>query len=114
MKKVLLAAIAVGVMVLNSTVFAQDDEKMWLSSAGGKRMVMGGTMGPEGSELLVGTGAKPTDCPAGSFYTTDASQQMVMKCDDDAQFTLSAPESGAMMPDGQPYPEGSMIMNPAM
>jgi hypothetical protein len=114
MKKVMLASVAVGVLALGSTGFAQDDEKMWLSNADGKRTVMGGTFGPEGSELLVGTGAKPADCPAGSFYTTDASQQMVMKCDDDAQFNLTAPESGTMMSDGKPYPEGSMIMNPAM
>jgi hypothetical protein len=113
MKKVLLTAAAVG-LALGSTGFAQDNEKMWLSTADGKQTVMGGTFGPEGSALLVGTGAKPADCPAGSFYTTDASQQMVMKCDDDAQFNLTAPESGATMADGQPYPEGSMIMNPAM
>ena len=37
-----------------------------------------------------------------------------MKCDDDAQYNLTAPESGAMMSDGKPYPEGTMIMNPAM
>ena len=113
MKKVMLAAFAVGALALASSGFAQD-EKMWVSTSGGKHTVMGGTFGPEGSELLVGTGAKPADCPAGHFYMTDASQQMVMKCDDDAQFSLTAPESGAMMANGEPYPEGSMIMNPAM
>ena len=113
MQNVLLAAAAVGILALGTTAFAQDDEKMWLSNADGKHTVMGGTFGPEGSELLVGTGAKPGDCPAGSFYTTDASQQMVMKCDDDAKFTLAAPESGSMMADGKPYPEGSMIMAPS-
>jgi len=34
--------------------------------------------------------------PAGSFYQTDSSQQMVMACDNDAQYSLSAPESGAV------------------
>ena len=111
MKRFLLAA-AIGVFALGSTSFAQDDEKMWLSTAGGKHMVMGGSIA-EGSEVLMGTGSKPADCAAGRFYTTDASQQMVMACDDDAKFTLSAPESGAMMADGKPYPEGSMIMAPA-
>ena len=112
MKNVLLAAAAVGVLALGSTGFAQDNEKMWLSTAGGKHIVMGGSFGPEGSELLIGTGSKPADCAAGRFYTTDASQQMVMKCDDDAQYSLSAPESGVMMADGKPYAEGSMIMAP--
>jgi hypothetical protein len=112
MKKVLLAAAAVGIFALGSTAFAQDDEKMWVSTAGGKHVVMGGTFGPEGSELLIGTGAKPADCAAGRFYTTDPSQQMVMACDNDAQYTLSPPESGVTMADGKPYAEGSMIMAP--
>ena len=59
-------------------------------------MVMGGA-DVAGTELLIG----------------NASQQMVMKCDDDMQFTLAAPESGAMTAAGEPYPEGSMTMTPA-
>jgi hypothetical protein len=111
MKRLLLAAVAVGVFALGSSSFAQDDEKMWLSTSGEKRMVMGGSFGPEGSELLIGSGTKPAECAAGRFYTTDPSQQMVMKCDDDTRYSLAAPESGAMMADGQPYPEGAMIMS---
>ena len=110
MKRVLLAAVAVGALALASSASAQD-EKMYLSTAAGKQMVMGGS-NTDGTELLVGTGAKPADCPAGSFYTTDASQQMVMKCDDDAQFNLEAPASGTMMSNGQPYPEGTMLKRP--
>ena len=110
MKRVLLAAVAVGALALASSASAQD-EKMYLSTTDGKQMVMGGS-NTDGTELLVGTGAKPADCPAGSFYTTDASQQMVMKCDDDAQFNLEAPASGTMMSNGQPYPEGTMLMRP--
>jgi hypothetical protein len=76
-------------------------------------MVMGG-LNAEGTELMMGeAGKKPANCPAGRFYTTDASQQMVMACTDDAKYSLAAPESGAMMANGKPYPEGSMIMNPA-
>jgi hypothetical protein len=112
MKKALLAAVAVGVMTLASGASAQDDEKMWLSTQDGKQMIMGGDTA-EGSELLVGTGAKPADCPAGHYYTTDASQQMVMKCDDDSMFSLSDPESGATMSSGEPYPEGSKILTPS-
>lgn len=113
MKKAVLAAVAVGTLVFASGAYAQDDEKMWLSTQDGKQMIMGGADNAEGTELLVGTGAKPTDCPAGSYYTTDSSQQMVMKCDDDSQFSLTDPESGAMMPDGQAYPAGSKILTPA-
>jgi hypothetical protein len=111
MKRIVLAAAAVGVLALVSTAVAQD-EKLYLTTAGEKKMVMGGA-DAAGSELLVGTGAKPADCPPGHFYMTDASQQMVMKCDDDASYALAAPESGAMTASGQPYPEGSMVMTPS-
>jgi hypothetical protein len=111
MKRIVLAAAAVGMFALSSGAFAQD-EKLYLTEAAGKKMVMGGA-DAAGTELLVGTGAKPAECPSGHFYTTDASQQMVMKCDDDMQFSLAAPESGAMTATGEPYPEGSMIMTPS-
>ena len=111
MKMILLAAVAAGAIAVASGASAQD-ESWHLRTVDGKQMIHGGT-DAAGTELLVGTGAKPTDCPAGSFYTTDASQQMVMKCDDDAKFTLSDPESGATMTDGQPYPAGSKILTPS-
>jgi hypothetical protein len=63
--------------------------------------------------VLMGTGAKPADCAAGEYYMTDASQQMVMKCDDDARFTLSDITAGAMTAAGEPVPEGSKLMTPA-
>ena len=111
MKTVLLAAVAAGAMVIATGASAQD-EKWYLSTVDGKQMIQGGA-NTTGTELLVGTGAKPADCPAGSFYTTDASQQMVMKCDDDSKFTLADPESGATMSDGQAYPAGSKILTPS-
>ena len=111
MKRTLLAALAVGTIVVATSAFAED-ATWYLSSVEGKQMIQGGA-NTTGTELLVGTGARPADCPAGSFYTTDASQQMVMKCDDDAKFTLSDPESGTMMSDGQAYPTGSKILTPA-
>ena len=111
MQRFVMAAIAVGVFSLASNAVAQD-ETLYLTTAGGKSMVMGGA-DPAGTELLVGTGAKPADCPPGHFYTTDASQQMVMKCDDDVRFALAPPEAGATTPSGEPYPEGSMVMTPS-
>ena len=113
MRKIMLAAVAVGALACVSGASAQDDEKVWLSTQGGKHMIMGGGAPAEGWELIVGTGAKPADCPAGHYYTTDASQQMVMKCDDDSKFTLADPESGATMSDGQAYPAGSKILTPS-
>jgi len=111
MKMILLTALAAGAIAVASGASAQD-EKWHLSTVDGKQMIQGGS-NAAGTELLVGTGAKPTDCPAGSFYTTDASQQTVMKCDDDSKFTLADPESGATMSDGQAYPAGSKILTPS-
>jgi len=111
MKRIVLVAAAAGLFALASAASAQD-EKMYLTTNGGTQMVMGDGSA-DGTELLIGTGAKPAECAVGSYYTTDASQQMVMKCDDDSQYSLATPESGVMMADGQPYPEGSMIMTPS-
>ena len=113
MRKIMLAAVAVGALACVSGASAQDDEKVWLSTQGGKQMIMGGGAPAEGNELIVGTGAKPADCPAGHYYTTDASQQRVLKCDDDSKFSLTDPESGATMGSGEPSPTGSKILTPA-
>jgi hypothetical protein len=110
MKKILLIAATATLMA--SAGYAADTEKMYLANMGGKHMVMGG-MNAQGSEVMMGeAGKKPANCPAGSYYMTDSSQQMVMACDNDAKYALSAPESGAMMANGKPYPEGSMMMTP--
>jgi hypothetical protein len=113
MKKIVLAAVAVGALACVSAASAQDDEKVWLSTQSGKQMIMGGGGPAEGTELIVGTGVKPADCPPGHYYTTDSSQQMVVKCDDDARFSLTNPEAGATMGSGEPYPTGSKILTPA-
>lgn len=113
MKRFVAAVAGIGLLALSSAGFAADTEKMYLSKSNGKTMVMGGT-NAEGTELIMGeAGKKPAKCPAGSFYTTDASRQMVMACDNDAKYALSKPESGAMMANGKPYPEGSMMMTPS-
>jgi hypothetical protein len=111
MMKSLFGAAAL-LALIGSVGQAADTEKMYLSNMGGKHMVMGG-MNAQGSEVMMGeAGKKPANCPAGSYYMTDSSQQMVMACDNDAKYALSAPESGAMMANGKPYPEGSMMMTP--
>ncbi len=110
MKKSLLAATAVAVFALTSASYAADTEKMYLGTMNGKHMVMGG-MNADGTELMMGeAGKKPTNCPAGGFYQTDSAQQMVMACDNDAKYSLMAPESGMMMANGKPYPDGTMMM----
>ena len=112
MKRVVFSIAAVSVFALSGGAFAQDQlshDGLYLVAAGEKHMVMGGA-DAAGTELHVGAGGKPDPCPPGHFYTTDPSQRMVMRCDDDMEFALAAPESGEMMPTGMPYPEGAMIM----
>src|SRR4051794_36752152 len=112
MARILIASAAVTLLALTSGGFAADTEKMYLTTVKGKHMVMGG-LDAAGTELLVGqAGKKPANCPAGSFYTTDPSQQMVIACESDAKYALSAPETGEMMANGKPYPAGSKIMTP--
>ncbi len=112
MRKTWLIA-ALSAFAMASAGYAADTGNMYMSTMGEKHMVMGG-MDAQGSEVIMGQdGKKPTNCPAGSFYMTDSSQQTVMSCDNDAKYSLSAPESSAMMANGKPYPEGSMVMTPA-
>jgi hypothetical protein len=110
MRKTLLTAVAVSVLGLATSAFAEDAQLyVHTDAATGKRIIMGGT-NPAGVELRTGeNGAKPSDCPAGQYW--ENAQHMVVSCDDEAmQFSQEAPEAGAMMPDNQPYPEGSMLL----
>jgi hypothetical protein len=111
MKRVAAAIAAISVFALSGGAFAQEvEDGMYLMPAGSKHMVMRGA-NAAGTELRVGAGIKPDPCPPGDFYTTDPSQQLVMRCDDDMQFALAEPQGGEMMPSGQPYPKGALKMN---
>jgi len=110
MNKALLAAVAAGIVSFAAVGALAQDEKLYLSTNAGKSTVLGGAA-PH--VVLMGTGAKPAECAPGEYYMTDASQQMVMRCDDDAQFTLSDITAGAMTAAGEPVPEGSKLMTPA-
>ena len=109
----MMLATVVSSFAMTMGAYAADTEKMYLSNQGGKHMVMGGS-NAMGTEVMMGQGGqKPANCPPGGYYMTDSSQQMVMACDNDMKYALSAPDSGAMMANGKPYPEGSMMMQPA-
>ena len=110
MNKALLAAVAAGIVSFAAVGALAQDEKLYLSTNAGKSTVLGGAA-PH--VVLMGTGAKPAECAPGEYYMTDASQQMVMRCDDDARFTLSDITAGAMTAAGEPVPEGSKLMTPA-
>jgi hypothetical protein len=52
---------------------------------------------------------KPADCPPGTYY--EAANERIASCDDDAMFEMVAPEAGSMMPSGEAWPEGAMMLD---
>jgi hypothetical protein len=110
MKKFLAVTTAAAALMLATAANAQDTQLYVTQDASGNRVVMGGA-NAEGAPILMGTaGAAPSDCPAGQFY--EDSRQMVVPCEGGAEFGMMAPGAGMMMPDGQPYPEGAMLLQP--
>lgn len=109
MKKSLAVTAAAAALVFATAAGAQDAPMYVMQDASGARMVMGGEAP---APLIMGTdGAKPADCPAGSFY--EGAQAQIFPCEGESEgFTMMAPEAGTMMPDGQPWPEGAMLMQP--
>jgi hypothetical protein len=109
MKKFLAVTAAAAAMAFATAANAQDPQLYVTQDAGGARMVMGGEAP---APLMMGTdGAKPADCPAGSFY--EGAQAQIFPCEGESEgFTMMAPEAGTMMPDGSPWPEGAMLVQP--
>ena len=111
MRKFLAVTTAAAALVFATAANAQDPQLYVTQDASGTRMIMGGEMA-EGAPLLMGdAGNRPADCPAGSFY--EGAQAQIFPCEGESEgFTMMAPETGTMMPDGQPWPEGAMLMQP--
>jgi len=108
MRNVLALTTATAALMWVGLASAQDATVYVTQDASGNRMVMGGT-DPAGTPLLApGGDVAPGDCPEGSYWVD--SQQRIHACQGEDVFLLQAPEAGAMMPDGQPFPEGSMLL----
>jgi hypothetical protein len=91
-------------------MFAGSANAAWYVTEGsdGSRIVVNSENMTE-TALLSGTGgAAPADCPAGSFY--DGAQDQVFACDGGTTFNMVEPEAGAMMESGEPYPQGSFLL----
>jgi hypothetical protein len=112
-KTLTLALAGAALLALGSASSAQEDVEWqyFVTGSGADRMVMSRS-GGEGAALLIGeNGARPGDCPAGSFY--EGANGVIHACDDDAQtFGLVEPESGMMMDSGQPFEQGAMLLRP--
>ena len=111
MRKFLAVTTAAAALFFATAANAQDPQLYVTQDASGTRMVMGGEMA-EGAPLLMGeAGNRPADCPAGSFY--EGAQGQIFPCEGESQgFTMMAPGAGTMMPNGSPWPEGAMLMQP--
>ena len=109
MQKIVLAAVAVGALALGGSAFAQDAQMYVSKDASGKMMVMGGPNDAATELTLSNAGKRPDNCATGGYYQNG--QSTIISCDDEKMmFNMEQPEKGAMMSNGQPYPEGSMLM----
>jgi hypothetical protein len=108
MRNILALTAAAAALSWAAVASAQDTQLYVTEDASGNRMIMGGTE-PAGAPLLDADGdTAPGDCPEGSYWVD--SQQRIHACQGEDVFTLQAPEAGAMMPDGQPFPENTMFL----
>ncbi len=111
MKRFLAVTTAAAALMFATAASAQDAPMYVTQDASGNRMVMGGEMA-EGAPLMMGdNGNRPADCPAGSYY--EGAQAQVFPCEGESEgFTMMAPDAASMMPDGQPWPQGAMMLQP--
>jgi hypothetical protein len=109
MRKI-LAITAASVALTFATAASAQTPQLYVKDENGQRFV---TDGDQDMPILPGgttAGVAPADCPEGSYFE---SGDMIIACGDDGQrFSLMAPEPNAMQPDGQPYPQGAMLMTP--
>ena len=110
MRKLLALTTAAALLASVSVAAAQDNrEGMWMGQSDSGDWMVYGPDNTDGSMVMMDTGgAKPADCPAGTYY--EGPQDQIMACDDDAMFNMVAPESGSMMPSGEAWPEGAMML----
>ena len=105
--KSVVAAVAFAVVGV-SGAFAQSDE-MYVSKSGEKWMFHGGAAPAEGTEILQGeAGAKPTTCPAGSYWLND--KQMIASCDTADVFGFAKIPAGQKTAAGQDFPADSYLV----
>ncbi len=111
MRRLLTFAAAAAALTATTTFTSAQNatDGYYITGTGEDRMVMS-QGGGEGTRLLQGeNGARPADCPAGSFYDTGNG---IGACDNDAMFTAMQPESGTRMGNGEAFPENSMMLQP--
>jgi hypothetical protein len=104
MKKSIVLATA-AVMFAAGAAFAQTGD-MYVTKSGDKWMLHASTGPAEGTEVLKAeNGAKPANCPAGSYWLTD--KQMLASCTGSDEFGFAKIEEGQKMASGEAYPAGS-------
>lgn len=109
MKRVLVFAAAAA--LLAGSAFAQNNrEGMWIDQDDSGAWWVFAPAGGDGMAVAAtDDGMKPADCPAGTYY--EAANDQIAACDDDAMFGMMAPEAGSMMPSGEAWPEGAMMLD---
>jgi hypothetical protein len=109
MKKVLVLT-AAAALLAGSAVAQDNREGMYASQDDSGSWWVFGPEGGDGMAVAsTNDGMRPSDCPAGTYY--EAANDQIAACDDDAMFGMMAPEAGSMMPSGEPWPEGAMMLD---
>jgi hypothetical protein len=104
MKTTIVLATA-AVMFAAGGAFAQTGE-MYVTKSGEKWMFHSSTSTAEGTEVLKAeNGAKPANCPEGSYWLTD--KQMLASCTGADELGFAKIEQGQKMASGEAYPAGS-------
>lgn len=104
--------IAIAAALLASAAHAQVEMESWWLQTYAEGAVIHGPDKNEGVPLLEEENfAVPNPCPEGSYYRSG--ENTVTQCGDaGASFGLAEPDAGSMMPTGDPYPEGAMLLWP--
>lgn len=109
MNRFMLATVA-GLVFAASGAFAQTGE-MYVSKTGDKWMFHGGTAPAAGTEVLQGVaGAKPANCPEGSYWLND--KQMIASCTGTEELGFAKIPAGQKTASGQDFPADSYLVEP--
>jgi hypothetical protein len=107
MRKVFATAAALSLMA--GAAMAQGTDGMWANQTDQGDWQVFGPDSTDGSDVIVTTdGLKPADCASGAFY--QGPNDSIISCDDDLHFGMVQPETGSMMPSGEPWPQGAMML----
>ena len=102
-------ALAAALSLMAGAAVAQNADGMWANQNESGEWQVFGPDNTTGANVIATTdGLKPADCSAGAFY--QGPNETVISCDANVHFGMVQPETGSMMPSGEPWPQGAMML----